>query len=296
MSSASVSSHGFVTVRGRGYRPEQVDAYAFALSVDRDAAWERAARLTVLAREMEAEVERLREAVEQLPPQTYEALGERARLLFQLAEEEAAVLREEARREADECVADAESRALDVRRTAQEEADALRADAEERARQRLLTAQAEADELRVTARREVKESRKEAVAALREVRQRTAAMLAEQEKEHARRWASAEQEAEDRTAALDAHFAERMARAEAALSEAEQDRAAAAESDRHWQEQAQARADEVLAEARAEEDRIERETEGVLREHGEQWDKVQAHMDYVRSSLAKLMGNRAQAE
>jgi hypothetical protein len=36
MSSASVSPQGFVVVRGRGYRPEQVDAYAGALSPDRD--------------------------------------------------------------------------------------------------------------------------------------------------------------------------------------------------------------------------------------------------------------------
>lgn len=55
MSGASASPHGFATVRGRerGYRPEQVEACAAALSEERDAAWERAARLTVLAREME---------------------------------------------------------------------------------------------------------------------------------------------------------------------------------------------------------------------------------------------------
>lgn len=32
MSNASVSPHGFEAVRGRGYRPDQVDAYAAALS------------------------------------------------------------------------------------------------------------------------------------------------------------------------------------------------------------------------------------------------------------------------
>ncbi|MFE0516507.1 hypothetical protein ACFW2E_43275, partial [Streptomyces sp. NPDC058964] len=95
-----MSPHGFETVRGRGYRPEQVDAYAAALSRDRDAAWERAARLTVLAREMEAEAERLRETVAKLAPQTYEALGERARRVFQLVLEEAAETRESARRAA----------------------------------------------------------------------------------------------------------------------------------------------------------------------------------------------------
>lgn len=77
MSSASMSPPGFVTVRGRGYRPAQVEAYTAALCADRDAAWERAARLTVLAREMEEEAERLREVVTRLAPQTYESPGAR---------------------------------------------------------------------------------------------------------------------------------------------------------------------------------------------------------------------------
>src|SRR5882757_5888031 len=84
MSSASEAPHGFMAVRGRGYRPEQVDAYAAGLSRARDAAWERAARLTVLAKEMDAEAERLREVVARLVPQTYETLGEGARRIFEL--------------------------------------------------------------------------------------------------------------------------------------------------------------------------------------------------------------------
>lgn len=71
-SGASSSPHGFVTVRGRGYRPEQVEAFAAGLSRERDGAWERAARLTVLAKDMEVEAEHLRDAVSRLAPQTYE--------------------------------------------------------------------------------------------------------------------------------------------------------------------------------------------------------------------------------
>ncbi|MER5291453.1 cellulose-binding protein [Streptomyces pharetrae] len=296
MSGASVSPYGFETVRGRGYRPEQVDAFATALCRDRDAAWERAARLTVLAKEMEAEAELLRAAVARLAPQTYEALGERARRLFQLGEEEAAEVRERARREAHERVARAEERALEVRRAAEADAGALRADAEERARQRLLAARAEADELRVTARREVKERRAEALAALREVRRRTAALLADQERDHAERWEAAERSAAARATALDARHAELTARAEAALAEAEEAFADAEESARCRQGEAQARAAEIVAEARAREERIARETERVLREHGERWDDVQAHMDQVRDSLAALTGGRTPTE
>ncbi|MFJ4472715.1 DivIVA domain-containing protein [Streptomyces sp. NPDC089424] len=296
MSSASVSSHGFAPVRGRGYRPEEVDAYIEALSEDRDAAWERAARLTVLAREMEEELEDLRETLAELPPQTYESLGEGARLLFQAAQDEAAAVRERARRETREQVAEAEAYADRVRRTAREEADALVAEVEERARQRVLAASTEADEIRIEARREVKEGRAEALSALRELRHRTAAMLAEQEKAQAERWSAVENQAVEGDAVVDAGLAERVARAEAELAEAERDFADAEQAPGREQEKAQALAAEVLAQARAREDQIARETERVLREHGERWDDVQAHMDYVRNSLAALTGGRAPAE
>ncbi|MEU0334210.1 cellulose-binding protein [Streptomyces sp. NPDC006193] len=292
MSSASMSPHGFVTVR-RGYRPAQVNAYLEALSEDRDAAWERAARLTVLAREMEAEAVRSREAVARLEPQTYETLGEGARSLFQLALEEAAAVGERARQEALDRLAQAEAYAERVRREAREAADALRAEADERARQLLLAARAEADGIRVGARREVKERRGEALAALRDVRQRTAGVLDEQAREHAGRWAEAEREEAERIAALDARHAERASRAEAGLCDAERALGEAGEYARRCEEEARARADEIVAGARAQEERIARETERVLREHGETWDDVQAHMDSVRDRLISLTGRAA---
>ncbi|GGN37696.1 hypothetical protein GCM10011578_082240 [Streptomyces fuscichromogenes] len=290
-----MSPYDFVTVRGRGYRPDQVDTFMVALCEDRDAAWERAARLTVLAKEMEAESEQLRAEVEQLPPQTYEALGDRAHRVFRLVAEEAKALREGARRALTEGVAEAAARADSARCTVQEQADALRADTEERARQCLLAARAEADDIRIGTRLEVKERRGEALSALREVRQRTIAMLAEQAKEHAERWAEEEREEAARAAAVDAHNAERIARAEAALTEAEQALVEAEGSARRSEEEAHARAGEVLAEARVREEHIARETERVLREHGETWDDVQAHMDHMRDSLMSLTG-RAAAE
>lgn len=290
-----MSPYEFMTVRGRGYRPDQVDTFLVALCEDRDAAWERAARLTVLAKEMEAESERLRAVVEQLAPQTYEALGDRAHRVFRLVVEEAKALREGARRELTEGVVEAAERAESARCAVQEQADALRAETEERARQWLLAARAEADDIRIGARLEVKERRGEALSALREVRQRTIGMLAELAKEHAERWAEEEREEAARAAAVDAHNAERIARAEAALAEAEKALEEAGESARRSEEEAHARAAEVLAEARAHEERIARETEQVLREHGETWDDVQAHMDHMRDSLMTLTG-RAAAE
>jgi cell division septum initiation protein DivIVA len=295
MSSASVSPQGFVAGRGRGYRPDQVDAYAEALSRDRDAAWERAARLTVLAKEMEAEAERMRELVAGLPAQTYEILGESARRLFELGVEEAVSLRENARLEARRAVEEAEAAAEGAREAARAEADAVRGEAEERARHRLLAAQAEADEMRVAARREVKECRGEALAALREMRQRTEGLLADQEREHLERWEEAGRAAADRQDAFDAHQGPLVARAEQGLAEAEQALADARETARRRQEHAEVQAAELVAEASVIADRVARETERVLREHSERWDVVRAHMDHVRSSLAALTG-RAAAE
>ncbi|MBC7269619.1 MAG: cellulose-binding protein [Streptomyces sp.] len=302
MSSASMPPHvpyvpyGFTTVRGRGYRPGQVDAFVVALSDDRDAAWERAARLTVLAREMEEDLEDLREVVAELRSQTYELLGERARRLFLLGEEEAADVRERARGAGREELARAETWGDGLLREAREYADGVRAEAEEEAGKRLAAARAEADEIRVAARREVKERRAEVLAVLREVRQRTAALLAEQEREQAERCAAVEQETAEREAAFDAGHAEAAARAEAALAEARQELADAEESVRRQQEEATARAAEIVDGARADAERVARETERLLREHGERWDDVQAQMDQVRDTIAALTGGRAIAE
>ncbi|MCT9005560.1 cellulose-binding protein [Streptomyces rhizosphaerihabitans] len=295
MSSTSVSPHGFVAVRGRGYRPEQVDAYAAALSRGRDAAWERAARLTVLAKDMEAEAERMREAVTRLAPQTYEELGERARRIFQLAEEEAGALREEARREALSEAEEAEAAGREVREAAQAYAEEVRVEAEEWALRRLLDARAEADEVRISARRDVKENRGEMLTVLREVRRRAEVLVTGQDAEQTARWAEAERADAERQAAFEAHHVERAARAEESLARATRALAEAEESDRHRQEDAAARAAELLAEARVREERIARETDRVLREHGERWDHVRAHMDHVQSSLTSLTG-RAPAE
>ncbi|MDG4863952.1 cellulose-binding protein, partial [Streptomyces sp. T-3] len=102
MSSASVSAqtHGLTAVRGRGYRTEQVDGALARLSRDRDDAWERAARLTVLAKDMEAEAQRLAQTVAQLAPQTYDTLGERAQHLLATVQEEADAVRAGAQGEA----------------------------------------------------------------------------------------------------------------------------------------------------------------------------------------------------
>ncbi|MFD4574191.1 cellulose-binding protein [Streptomyces sp. NPDC058417] len=279
---------GYETVRGRGYRPEQVEAYTAALCADRDAAWERAARLTVLAKQMRSRAAALRETVAGLAPQTYEGLGERARTVFRLAQTEAADVRERARRAGVDEVERAQAYGRDLRRSAREEGERVRAAAEEYARERMLRARAEADGVRIGARRAVREGRGAALALVREARRRGAELLASQQREQAERWEAAEREAAERTAALDAQHAAALARAEAALADAEHAVATAGTAGRRAHEEARGRAAEIVAEARVRAEGVARETERVLREHGERWDEVQGQIASVRSSLNVL--------
>ncbi|EYT79318.1 cellulose-binding protein, partial [Streptomyces sp. Tu 6176] len=133
---SSVSLHGFAVVRGRCYRPDQVNTQVDVLFVDRDAAWERAARLTVLARNMEAELAALRERAAGLGEQTYASLGEGARSLHEHGQQEARAVRERALREAREQYEAARAYADGLLQDARAYADAVCGAAEEEARRR----------------------------------------------------------------------------------------------------------------------------------------------------------------
>ncbi|MZD04011.1 cellulose-binding protein, partial [Streptomyces sp. SID5785] len=89
----SPSPFGFVVVRGRGYRPEQVEARAAALFRAAEEARAELSRLTAREQELTGLAGQLRETVAGLAPQTYESLGDRARHLLGLVEEEAAAVR-----------------------------------------------------------------------------------------------------------------------------------------------------------------------------------------------------------
>ncbi|MGW1230853.1 cellulose-binding protein, partial [Streptomyces sp. NPDC002530] len=115
MSSAPVSAYGFVGVRGRGYRPEQVERVTAGLTAERDGARERLAELTALAESLVAESARLDEVVAGLEPQDYASLGERAQEILALAEDEAQAVLTAAREEAQALRDAAEAAARAVR-------------------------------------------------------------------------------------------------------------------------------------------------------------------------------------
>ncbi|WKK21488.1 cellulose-binding protein [Streptomyces olivoreticuli] len=288
--SSSVSPDGFTVVRGRGYRPEQVERALAECARRRDESWERAARLTVLAREMEDEVARLWQLVEQLPPQTYESLGHRAQGLLYTAQAEAAGLRERSEAEATSLMDAADAHARAVRDAAHEYGTEVRAEAEDWARQAGLAALSVADDVRAVGQREAKARRTEAVAALKEMRERTADALAEQEKDHAERWDAAGHEIAEREAALDIRVAAMEEYGRNALAESQRRYAEAEEAARHGQEDAEAQAAALIAQARVREERIVRDTERVLREHEERREELRSHMAHVRHSLAALTG------
>ncbi len=298
MSAAQPSVHGFVPTRGRGYHPEQVDHEVATLSRVRDDAWERAARLTVLAKRMEGEAAQLRERVEEVRargPQTYESLGGRAPQIMTLTADEGDRVRAEAREEARAVLDTARAEGRETKEAAREASEAVRAEAEAYARDVLGAAQALADTERVEARREAKAWRGEALEELREMRRRTQAVVEGLEKGHAERLAATDREVASRAAEWEVRTAELSAYAQAELTEAQRAFSEAGERARHGQEDAQAKAVELLSSAESSAERILREAEGVVRSNEAAGEEMRAHMALVRNALAALTG-RAPAE
>jgi cell division septum initiation protein DivIVA len=290
MSAAPLSAHGFLPTRGRGYRPEQVDRQLAELSQDRDAAWERVARLMVLAKQMEAEAAQYREQVASLVPQTYETLSPRAQQILALASEESGRVRAEARDEARAERLAAEGASARSVEAARAEAGAVRAAAEAYAEQVLGSARSVADEERTGARRDIKAERGEALAALREMRRRTEGVMAAMAQGHADRLAAAEREFEGRTRALDIGLAESAAYADAGLDEARRTFSEVVEWAGHSRQNAQDTAEQLLSQAGARANRLTLDTERLVREHTEAREEMRAHMTHVRESLATLTG------
>ncbi|HZG03937.1 MAG TPA: cellulose-binding protein [Streptomyces sp.] len=288
--SASKSPHGFVVVRGRGYRPDQVDRFTSGLSEDLDAARERLARLGALAGELAQEADRLRSVVAALPPQTFEALGERALLILSEAEAEAEELRARAEAEGQELRARAEEEGRARREAAREEAARVRAGGDAAAEAVLTGARTRAEEVRRAAQAEAQELRGAAERELREMAERCEALLLAQEKKQAENSEELGRTLAAREAAVMARVAELTERGEALLERARREHAEAEETARRLQGDAEAQAAELLAEARLREQRIERETERVVRAHEQRREAVRQHMAHVRASLAALTG------
>ncbi|WP_327268572.1 cellulose-binding protein [Streptomyces sp. NBC_01218] len=290
MSAAPVSGHGFVGVRGRGYRPEQVDRTVAALTAERDAALDEIFRLSALAEELTAGSAALTERVANLAPQTYQELTERARSLLALVEEEAAEFGAAAQEAAQALRDAAEAAGREARDAARAFSEKLRAQAEEDAGSTLAEARRAAAEITAAADEEAARIRAEGEDLMARTRVRTSSVLAHQEQEQAERLKAAETEILARESEQTARHDDLLARADAVLATARRGLSEAEEAARHGQEDAEARAAELLSEARVREERVVRETARILREHEESREELQARMDHVRNSLAALTG------
>lgn len=283
------SPHGFVAVR-RGYHPAQVDARVLDLQEERDAADQRAAKLTLLARQLTEEAERLGRAVAALQPDTYATLGDRAGELLATVEEEAADIREAAERDAQRTTATAHTDAATTRDTAHDAAGRLREAAETAARQTLHASRADAERILEAAHADAGKIRDEAAETLRDTTERCAALLESRQQEHAGAHDALTRELHARETTLETRLTDLDTRAQKALDTARRAHTEAEEAARHRQEDAEAQAAGILAQARAEATRIDRATDRVLREHAEAADELNAHMAHVRSTLAALTG------
>jgi hypothetical protein len=284
------SPHAFTVVRGRGYRPEQVDRAMGELIGQLEQDRGHIAELTALEEELAAEAERLGSVAESLPPQTYESLGQRPRRLLTLAEAEAAGVRAAAGDEAGRTAAEAESYARAVREAAEEEAELLRTEAAAAAARRVEAARSEAEAVEAAAREAAREARTAAEEAVRAAEAQCAEALAGQERAQVAESEEAERELAGRKRAVEAYVGELADRGDQLLEAARRERAEADEDARRWQEEAQARGGKLLAGARARAEAVERETERVLWEHAECAAEMRRHMARVRSTLASLTG------
>lgn len=292
----SVTPESFGMARGRGYHPEQVEAALGALSEERDAAWERAARLTVLANEMDAESGTLRAAAGSVGPASYAALGEGAQELFRQVEAEAVDVRDrgEAAARAEYEEADRQGRAL--RDRARADADARLAAADETAQGIRDAAGGQAAELLGAAQAEADRTGSEAERALEGVRQDIARTFAELEKNQRQRLDALVRELAQREAGIDGRLAELSARAERLLTDAQQAHADAHTDARRGQADAEATAAELVARAHAVEERVAHDSERALHAHEVHRDEIRDHLAHVRASLSALTGRTMTAD
>lgn len=286
---SSSSPHGFVVVR-RGYRPGQVDGHVTDLTEERDTAQRHADRLAEEADEAAAEAERLTALAAGLPPQTYEVLGARAQSLLTVAEAEAADLRAGAEADAGQTAERARAEAAARTDAARTRAQRVRDEAEVTATRTEQAAQSRAADLRAEAEAEAESLRTAASAALEEMRQRCADLLSGQEKQQAHESEALGHELAECEGEVDARVAGLEAHAQQVLTEARRGFADAEEAARYQLEDAEAQATAILTEARAREERVQRETERVLSGHAERGQELRQHMTHVRNSLAALTG------
>lgn len=292
--SSTQSPHGFSVVRGRGYRPAQVDERVTALTRECAELREQDGRLAVLLRELSEETERLRGVVATLPERTFEPLGERAQLILREVETESVEIRRLAVADADNLRAAARAAGHARCTRAEEAAESRRARVRALAKDTVRQARTRAREQVAAARRDAAETQELGRARLAEVRRRSAALLHNQQRDQRGRAEAFNRELARREAETQTTVTALTERGERIWAAARRAYAETEEAVRHQREDAEARASEVLTEATVGAERIGRETERLLRRDQERGAELHEHLVRVAGTLAELTGRLGQ--
>ncbi|MFB7675449.1 hypothetical protein ACFC26_28960 [Kitasatospora purpeofusca] len=287
--SDAVPQYGF-TVARRGYAPEQVDRALTAYTAQRDEAWERLSVLGSGIREMERRLAEVRQAAADAPEPDYEVLSEQAAGLARTAENEARAVRDKAERAAEDLRDEVYEAGQAADRAAKEYATVTRNEADAAARRTDERTRAEAETIRADTDREVRSVRDAATAHAAQVRvaaaeasERAEAKLAELRRKADETFAEAQTRADSEDAAI-------SSTAERRVKEAEQFRDGVLGRIKQSDAEAQARADELIEQARREAERINAATEREHREFSARLETVQQHLDHIKATLASLTG------
>ncbi|MEV0530218.1 hypothetical protein [Kitasatospora sp. NPDC050463] len=287
--SDAVPQHGFTAAR-RGYAPEQVDRALTALTAQRDEAWERLSVLGAGIREMERRLADIRQAAADAPDPDYQVLSEQAAGLATMAANEAKAVREAAERFAEDLRDEVYEAGQARGQAAKEYAATTRAEADQAARRTDERTRAEAEAIRADADRETRALRDAATAHAAKVRVAAAeaSELAEAKLAELRR--EADETLAAAAAKADAEDAEMSATAERRLKEAEQYRDTVLGQIKQSDAEAQARADQLIEQARREAEAINAASEREQREFAVRQETVQKHLDHIKGTLASLTG------
>ncbi|WP_030270798.1 hypothetical protein [Streptomyces sp. NRRL B-24484] len=287
--SDAVSQHGF-TVARRGYAMEQVDATLRALTADRDEAWERLSVLGAGLREMEKRLGEILQAKEDAPEPDYGRLSAQAGALMLIAENEAAAVRDNAARDAEQAKEDAEQAGRAAARSAEGHSATVRGEAEQAARATEDRNRAEAEAIVDQAEQDARTTHDTATAdaartrvAAAEAEERAEAKLAELRRRSDEMFAEAE-------ARADAEEAKITSGAERRLREAEQHREDILAEIRAIEGAAQKRAEDVLSAARRKADNIRSNSEQDQSDFAGRHAEMQERLDTVKKTLAELTG------
>lgn len=271
----------------RGYDPDQVDRHVAELASSLESCKQQSAALARRVDELEQEREAL-QANAAAP--SYAGLGARIEQMLELAEAEAQQLRSSALDDANSALERAESEGEQIRADADRYAHERRSEANAEAARVLEEARRAADQMRDEVERDTRTRREEAEAIFERNRAKVAQAAADFETTLSHRRDQAQRDFTQQMNANQEQLAAVEQRAEELRAEAEKQRAEADRQATLLIDDAQRRADELVAQAKANADRVRSDSDRELAAASQRRDSINAQLANVRQMLATLTG------